>query len=336
MNRHALPRLALAVALVACFGGPAALAQDDPHDLHQGHGQHAPALPTATDEADVDHSQHRPAAADDSGTDHAAMGHSMDHAGMDHSTMDHSGMDATAAPTQPRVPIPPLTDADRAAAFPELHHTMHHGDGVHGFLLVDRLEAWDGDHGTGQGWELQGWLGGDINRAWLRSEGEREGGETHAADIELLYGRAVSAWWDVVAGVRHDFAPGDSRSWAAVGVQGLAPYMFETQATAYFGESGRVEAVIEVEYELLLTNRLILQPAVEATFTGRDDADRGVASGLSSSEAGLRLRYEFTRRFAPYVGLVHERSHGGTADLRRDAGEPVHDTRWVVGLRTWF
>lgn len=256
----------------------------------------------------------------------------------DHSHHVHQGHGTEAEPhAQPRTRIPPITDADRAAAFPELHHTMHHGDGIHGFLLVDRLEAWDGGgHGTGQGWELQGWLGGDVHRAWLRSEGEREGGETHTADVELLYGRSVTPWWDVVAGVRHDFGPGDSRTWAAVGVQGLAPYRFETQATAYFGRSGRVEAVVEVEYELLLTNRLILQPVVEATFAGRDDAARDVASGLASSEAGLRLRYEFTRRFAPYVGLVHERSHGGTAQLRRDAGDPTSDTRWVVGLRTWF
>lgn len=326
MSRHALPRLPLAAALLVGLASAPALAQDHSQHAHHGHAEAA--------EQPASEPEHE----DHAGMDHGEMDHAgMDHAGMDHAGMDHAAMGhAPAGDAQPRTPIPPVTDADRAAAFPDLHHVMHHGEGVHGFLLVDRLEAWDGGHGTGQGWELQGWLGGDINRAWLRSEGEREGSGTHAANVELLYGRAVSAWWDVVAGVRHDFAPGDSQSWAAVGVQGLAPYMFETQATAYFGESGRVEAVVEAEYELLLTNRLILQPVVEVTFTGRDDPARGVASGLSSSEAGLRLRYEFTRKFAPYVGLVHERAHGGTADLRRDAGEPARDTRWVVGLRTWF
>lgn len=313
MSRRALPRLSLASALLACMAGSPVFAQD--HSHHGGHQGHDVAEEPPVSDPPAGHAHH-------AGMDHAAMGHAVPGDG--------------PAPALPRTPIPLVTEADRAAAFPELHHIMHHGDGVHGVLLVDRLEAWDGGHGTGQGWELQGWLGGDINRAWLRSEGEREGGETHAANVELLYGRSVSAWWDVVAGVRHDFAPGDSQSWAAVGVQGLAPYMFETQATAYFGESGRVEVVVEVEYELLLTNRLILQPAVEVTFAGRDDTARGVASGLSSSEAGLRLRYEFTRKFAPYVGLVHERTHGATADLRRDAGDPARDTRWVVGLRTWF
>ena len=208
----------------------------------------------------------------------------VDHSQMDHSQMDHSqhttgeppaAARAAAAAAQPRTPIPVLTDADRAAAFPELHHRMSHGSGIHAFLLVDRLEAWDGDDGNGQGWELQGWLGGDINRVWLRSEGEREAGRTHAADVEVLYGRAVSAWWDVVAGVRQQTRPGDAQTWAAIGVQGLAPYMFETQATAYLGESGQVEAVVEVEYELLLTNRLVLQPLLELAWHGEDDPRLG-------------------------------------------------------------
>ena len=119
-------------------------------------------------------------------------------------------------------------------------------------------------------------------------------------------------------------------------MQGLAPYKFEVQATAYVGDGGRVEANVEAEYELLLTNRLILQPLVEVDFAAKDDEARGVGSGLSKAEAGLRLRYEFTRRFAPYVGVVHERAFGRTADLREADGEPVTDTRFVVGLRTWF
>ena len=154
--------------------------------------------------------------------------------------------------------------------------------------------------------------------------------------MELLYARSVSPWWDLLAGLRHDFAPGDSQTWAAFGVQGLAPYMLEVAATGYVGESGRTALQAEVEYDLLLTNRLVLQPTLEATAHGRTDAARGVGRGLSAVEAGLRLRYEFSRRFAPYAGVVHERAFGDTADLRDAAGHARRDTRIVVGLRIWF
>src|SRR5690606_15252880 len=174
------------------------------------------------------------------------------------------------------------------------------------YLLFNRFEAWDADPGSGQAWEAQGWFGTDLHRLWLRTEGERSGGTTESADLELLYGRSISAWWDVVAGVKHDFAPHDSQTWAASGVQGVAPHMFEVSVTGYVGESGGTALVAEAEYELLLSNRLILQPVVEATLFGKDDQARGVGSGLSSMEAGLRLRYEVNRHFAPYIGVVHE------------------------------
>lgn len=253
---------------------------------------------------------------------------------------DHSGHDHHAhhaADSAPATPIPVLTDADRAAAFPALRHDgMHHPDGPTGYLAFNRLEAWDGDHGSGQAWEADGWYGGDIHRLWLRSEGERSEGRTGAANLELLYGRSVSPWWDVVAGIRHDFAPGSSQDWLAVGVQGLAPYLLEVSATAYLGESGRSMLGLEVEYELLLSNRLILQPMIEATAHGKADPARGVGAGLSTVEAGLRLRYKIHRRFAPYVGVVHERAFGDTAGLRRAAGAGARDTHLVAGLRFWF
>ena len=235
-------------------------------------------------------------------------------------------------------PVPLLTDADRAAAFPTLlhHHGMQHPDGPVAYLAFDRLEAWDASPGSGQAWEAHGWWGGDVHRLWLRSEGERSRGNTHAADVELLYGRSVTPWWDVVAGVRHDFAPGRSQSRLALGVQGLAPYLVEVSATAYLGESGYASLSLEAGYDLLVTNRLILQPMVEATFHGRADATRGVGTGLSSVESGLRLRYELHRRFAPYVGVVHERSFGDTAAYREAAGDHARDTRVVAGIRVWF
>lgn len=304
-----------------------------------GHEAPAKAQPQAVDHAAMGHempSEQEPASG---AMDHAAMGHDMpategaqDMQGIDHAAMGH----ATPAPTQPREPIPPITDADRQAAFPDVAGHAVHDRAVNSYFLFNRLEAWDADPGTAYAWEGQGWIGGDINRLWLRSEGERVDGETESADLEVLYGRGIARWWDLVAGVRHDFKPGESQSFAAIGVVGLAPQKFEVEATAYIGERGQTAARFEAEYELLLTNRLILQPLVEINVFGKDDPARGIGSGLSSVEAGLRLRYEFTRKFAPYIGVVRERAFGNTADLRRNEGEDIDDTRVVFGLRTWF
>jgi len=214
-------------------------------------------------------------------------------------------------------------------------HAMH-GESIQRYVQFNRLEAWNADPGTGLAWEGRAWVGTDTDRLWLRSEGEQVDGLLESADLEVLYGRPVSRWWDLVAGVRHDFAPGGSRDFAAIGVIGLAPYKFEVAATAYLGQSGQTAARVEVEYETLLTNRLVLQPLVEAEINGRDDPRRGIGSGLSTVEAGLRLRYEVTRRFAPYVGVVHERAFGRTADFRNDDGHAARDTRIVAGARIWF
>lgn len=319
-------------------GQPAA--QSTPEDEHSGHEGHAPTKPVSSEPADphaghvMDSAQPTPsrdAAADAVHGDHS--GHAMQREVQPAAAGHQHGAASTSVPS---TPIPEVSDADRAAAFPVLHKHMEHAPEFNWFVGVNRLEAWDAEEGTGQGWEASAWFGTDLNRLWLRTEGERVGGHTEAADIEVLYGRSVSAWWDVVGGVRHETRPGPSRSWAAFGVQGLAPYKFEVQATAYVGDGGRVEANVEAEYELLLTNRLILQPLVEVDLAAKDDLERGIGRGVSKAEAGLRLRYEFTRKFAPYVGLVHERSFGRTADLREAEGEHVSDTRFVVGLRTWF
>lgn len=317
----------IAIALGISFAGHA-YAQHDHSQHHAGSDETASSKADASTHAGHDHA------------DAAQMDHSgMDHSDMDHSAMGHAGMDHSthAATQQPREPIPALTDADRTAAFPQLKsHDMKHGPALHSLVLFNRLEAWDADPGLGQAWEGQAWIGGDLNRLWLRSEGERMDGRTGSVDLEVLYGRSVSPWWDMVAGVKHDFLPGDSQTWAAFGVQGMAPYKFEVAATAYVGESGRMAATVEAEYELLLTNRLILQPLVEVRFNSQDDPQRHVGSGLSKAEAGLRLRYEFTRRFAPYIGITHERSFGRTADFHRQEGDGVRDTRLVAGIRMWF
>lgn len=246
---------------------------------------------------------------------------------------------ATARPGRaaPREPVPAVTPADRAAAFPELGAHVLHGTTIHSYWALDRLEAWDADEGgTAVGWEAQGWVGSDLDRLWLRTEGERLDGATGPATAEVLYGRAVAPWWDAVAGVRHDLGTGPSRTYAALGLMGVAPYRFEVRATAYLGESGQAGVAAEAGYEMLFTNRLIGEWSLEAEAWSKDDPEGGIGRGLAAVEAGFRLRYEFHRQFAPYVGVVHERAVGRTADRRRARFEDIDHTRVVVGARIWF
>ncbi|GAB3359085.1 copper resistance protein B [Lysobacter tyrosinilyticus] len=305
--------------------------------------------PEPVDHAAMGHATPAPQPMDHSGMDHGAMDHSgmdhgaaqpapMDHTGMDHAGMNHAAMGHTMPRTSdaPITPIPVLTDANRAAAQPPPQDHPAHDNGIHHFVQFNRLEAFNAAEGRGLEWEGRAWIGTDRNKLWLRSEGESIEHRIDSADVEVLYGRAVARWWDVVAGVRHDFTHGSSQDFAAIGVMGVAPYKFEVDATAYVGQGGQTAARVEAEYEALLTNRLILQPLLELNAYGQDDPRRHIGSGLSSAEAGLRLRYEVTRQFAPYVGVVREWSFGTTADLRRAADEAVNDTRIVAGIRIWF
>ena len=243
---------------------------------------------------------------------------------------------ATPALTESRTPIPVLTDADRAAVYNAPGGHRVHDSGINSLLLINQLE-WQGGEGEGAlNWDIKGWVGGDIDRLWLRSEGERSAGRTESAEVQALWGHAISPWWDLVGGVRQDFKPGDGQTWAAFGAQGMALYNFEAEATVFVGEAGRTAARLEGDYDILLTNRLILQPTAELNFYGRSDPQRGVGSGLSDSELGLRLRYEVRREFAPYVGVTWNRSYGQTAQYARDEGEDTNQVRWVVGVRLWF
>ncbi|RFD28194.1 copper resistance protein CopB [Pseudomonas sp. GL93] len=242
---------------------------------------------------------------------------------------------ATPALTQSRTPIPALTDADRAAVYNAPGGHQVHDSGVNSMLLVNQLE-WRGGDGNTQSWDIKGWVGGDIDRLWLRSEGERSAGRTESAEAQALWGHAISPWWDVVGGVRQDFKPGASQTWAAFGLQGMALYNFEAEATLFVGESGHTAARLEGDYDILLTNRLILQPTAELNFYAQNDPQRGVGSGLAESDLGLRLRYEVRREFAPYVGVSWNRAYGQTAQYARDEGEDIHQLRWVVGVRLWF
>ena len=243
---------------------------------------------------------------------------------------------APAATRSPREPIPTPTADDIAAAFAPLRSHAMHGAGINHYVLLDRLEASDNHTGSGQDWEARAWLGGDIDRLWLRSEGERRRDQTHDASLEAFYGHAISPWWDVLLGARQDLAPGQRQSWAAIGVQGLAPYKFETEATLYLGSGGRAAFRLEAEYDVLLTNRLILQPRVEADVALTDDDRRGIGSGLEEVEAGLRLRYEITRKFAPYIGWVHSRRFGDSAQRADGDDTPARESRFVAGVRVWF
>jgi copper resistance protein B len=154
--------------------------------------------------------------------------------------------------------------------------------------------------------------------------------------MQVLYGHRFSRWWDVVAGVRQTMRPGDPRTWAAFGVQGLAPYWFEVEATAFVTAFGRTQVRFEVEYDLLVTNRLVLQPLWEINLFSKAEPERGVGAGLSTMESGVRLRYEIRREFAPYVGLTWNRKYEETADIARAAGEEIGRTRLAAGIRLWF
>jgi copper resistance protein B len=243
----------------------------------------------------------------------------------------------TASPAQSTAPAPSpaVTPPDRQSAFPDVTTSPVQDNAVHSFVLFDRFE-WQALSGRrGPSWEVRSWIGRDLDRFWFRAKGEGENGRVGEAEVHALYGRALARWWDLVAGMRQDLRPGPAQTWAAVGLQGLAPYWFDVEATAYVGAHGRTQIRFETKYELLFTNRLILQPLVEANLYGKSDPDRGVGAGLGTTEIGLRLRYLVRREFAPYVGVTWNRKHFGTADLAKSAGEPAGGARLTIGLRLW-
>lgn len=205
-------------------------------------------------------------------------------------------------------------------------------------VKIDTLEAGFGDGSDSYSWKAQGWTGGDINRFWWKTEGEGVfNGRLHDAEVQALYSRAVAPFWDVQAGVRQDFRPdGKDTTYLTAGVQGVAPYWFEVSAAAFLSTRGDLTARVEAEYDLRLTQKWILQPSVEAALSASDTPELQLGSGLTSVKAGLRLRYEIRKAFAPYVGVEWGWSFGGTADYARAHGGAADDTRLVVGVRAWF
>lgn len=205
-----------------------------------------------------------------------------------------------------------------------------------GALLVDRLERMNTNDGNVTAYDALAWFGRDYDRLVLKAEGDIAGGKLQDARTELLWGHAVATFWDTQLGARYDSGVGAGRGWLALGIQGLAPYWFDVEATAYLGEQGRSALRLAASYDLLLTQKLILQPRVEANLYGKRDAARAIGSGLSDGAAGLRLRYEITRQIAPYVGVEWAGKFGETADFARAAGKKTDEARWVAGVRFWF
>lgn len=203
-------------------------------------------------------------------------------------------------------------------------------------LAIDQLEYRDaaGDNPVVR--EAQGWLGKDLNKLWFKTEGERVNGHSEEVEVQLLYGRAIAPYWDLQLGWRHDNLPRPTRDWAVITLQGLAPYWFETDASLFIGESGRTAIRLEAEYEIMLTQQWVLAPEIELNAHGHNDRERGIGSGLSDAEVGLRLRYEIRREFAPYIGVNWEKLFGDTADLAREEGEKTEQGQWVIGIRAWF
>lgn len=238
------------------------------------------------------------------------------------------------APDPPQQTMPAMSDAGMKSA-------MEMDDSAClAMFRLDEFERGFGNDANATVWNAQAWYGGDFDKLWLRTEGERET-ERKDARIEALWDHAFASHWDWQLGLRRDFgsAAGQNvsgRSWGAFGVQGLAPYWFSIEATAYLGGNGRTAARFRAEYDVLLTQRLVLQPEFEANLYDRNDRERAIASGLSAAELGLRLRYEVRREFAPYVGIVrsYRQTIGDASFPARERGASA--TRFVIGFRLWL
>ena len=199
--------------------------------------------------------------------------------------------------------------------------------------MLNRLE-WRGDSSTYE-WDAAAWYGGDFNKLWIETEGEHVEGATRDARLEVLWDRIASRWWSTRLGLRRDIE-GPAQSWVAFGVAGLAPGFVELEAMAYVSDGGRTALRLSTQYDLLLTQRLVLQPALEVNAYGHDDPERLIGAGLSDLELGLRLRYEFRREVAPYLGVNWSKRFGDSADLSEAAGQDPDEISFVAGFRLWF
>lgn len=207
-------------------------------------------------------------------------------------------------------------------------------DAAYSMLQIDQLEWRDGNEDPIV-WDAEAFYGDDYNKLWWKFEGAWTD-DQYESSSELLWDRIFSRWWSTQLGIRHDANAGPSRTWAAFGIQGLAPYWFEIEATFYVGEQGRTAFQASAEQDILLTQRLILQPELKFEIYGKDDPANRLGSGLSHAEIGLRVRYEIWPEFAPYIGIAWTRSFRETADFAKADGVDSNDVEVVAGVRMWF
>lgn len=222
-------------------------------------------------------------------------------------------------------------------AQPALSADMPHGGSQHLMVAAHQLEVRDTDDGRTGSWDIEAWYGGDRHKAFLHVEGERHREETESAESRAGWQYAIAPFWDLQLGWRRDWQPDSpNRDWGMAALTGTAPYFIDTELQLFAGSGQRLSARVAVEKELLLTQRLHLVPELEANLASRADPDTGLSSGLNSIEAGLRLRYEIRREFAPYAGIHWEKAYHDAARQARRAGEDTEDAVAVVGIHWWF
>jgi copper resistance protein B len=205
-------------------------------------------------------------------------------------------------------------------------------------LLADQFEFRSDDGDSSMAWDAQVWFGTDLNKLWLKTEGhyDLEENTTEEAAIQLLYSKAISPFWDVQLGLRHDFEPTPTRNYAVLGLQGLAPYWFEIDAAAFISDEGNISSRLEVEYDIRLSQRLILQPRLELNLAFSEDDELGSGTGVNNAQLGLRLRYEIKREIAPYLGINWYRAYGDSKDFRKQAGQNIEEFSVMAGFRFWY
>jgi copper resistance protein B len=310
-------------------------------------------LPVLSAEAEMDHSKMQMNGMD--------MGESsMDMSGMDMSSgsMDHSGMDMSKgsmdmshmkhgamsmgsmnmgkmqggkAPPDARSP-----DYSQGRDFGPIPPPKMMGNGIMGSVLFNQLEVSSSQGKINSGYDVDAWVGTDWNRLALKAEGEAADSKLEDARTELLWRKPVDIFWNTELGVRHDSGKEKRRTWLALGINGISPYWLDLGATAYVANQNRAALRLEATYDWRITQRVILQPTVETNLYSKDDAERDIGKGLSDLQAGLRLRYEVTRQFAPYIGVESTYQYGRTADMLRAKGESTNSAVVVAGVRLWF
>ena len=331
----------LLVPLAFALAGPAAAQSMQGMDMG---GMKMPAQPAAAPKPTPAPPEATPAADPHAGHDMASMPatDAPEPAAPPHA-MNHGSSGTALAAGDGTAPAPP-TDraADRyygaeAIAAAKTALQREHGGQKLAMIQFNLAELQVRNGRDGYRWEGEGWFGGDINRFVITTEGRGDiGGRLDEAEVQALYSRALDPYFNLHAGVRQDIRPQPARTYATVGIEGLAPYWFEIAGALFLSDKGDVLARAEGYYDQRITQRLILQPRVELNFAAQNVRDNGIGAGLSDAELGLRLRYEIKREFAPYVGISYDAKVGRTARLARADGERARATSLVFGLRSWF